>query len=69
MQIKYVIIVWWQKYLFCISDISKSSEKEKFAAARQYSINLITQRIYERLHRLLFFTHFCKGETVACDFS
>ena len=69
MQIKYVDIVLWQENTSCFSDIPKSAEKRKFAAAWQYSRKLITQeRIYESLHRLFFFTHFGKGETLACAF-
>lgn len=69
MKIKYVNIVWWQENISCFSDIPKSAQKGKFAAAWQYSRKLITQeRIYESLHRLLFFTCFCKGETLACSF-
>ena len=69
MQIKYVNTVWWQENISCFSDVPKSVEKGKFAAAWQYSRKLITQeRIYESLHRLLFFTCFCKGETLACSF-
>lgn len=32
-QIKYISIVWWQKYLSRISDIPRSAEKAKLAAA------------------------------------
>lgn len=32
-QIKYISIVWWQKYLSCISDIPRSAEKANLAAA------------------------------------
>lgn len=68
MQINYVNIVWWQEYLSCISDIPKSAEEGKFAAAWQYSRKLITQeRIYENLQSLLLFTCFCKGEALACS--
>ena len=69
MQIKYVNIVLWQENTSCFSDIPKSAEKRKCAAAWQYSRKLITQeRIYESVRRLFFFTRFGKGETLACGF-
>lgn len=67
---KYVNIVWRQEYLSCISDIPGCAEKEKFAAAWQYSRKLITQeRIYGRLQRLFLFTCSYKGEAFASGFS
>lgn len=69
MQIKYVNIVLWQENTSCFSDIPRSAEKRKCAAAWQYSRKLITQeRIYESVCRLFFFTRFGKGETLACGF-